>query len=103
MSISLNIIGQRIAAKRKKMTITQVQLADQVGISDKTLGKIENGFDMKLSVLFAIADVLKIDAIELMRSDDSADTLSSLNQPLSNKNKQQICDHLKAISQLLPE
>jgi|GEM_PF-6751598 len=99
MSISLNIIGQRIVAKRKKMKITQVQLAEQVGISDKTLGKIENGFDMRLSLLFAIADVLQIDAIELIRSDDSADSLSSLSQ----ENKQQICDHLKAICQLLPE
>ena len=98
MSISLNIVGQRIVTKRKKMKISQVQLAEKVGISDRTLGKIEKGFDMRLSLMLAIADALEIDPSMLL-SEDVDDQLTSL----SNAEKQQILGHLKAICQLLPD
>lgn len=80
------------------MRISQVQLAEKVGISERTLGKIENGFDMKLSLLLAISDALEIDIAQLL-SEDNDESLSSL----SETEKEQICSHLKAICQLLPE
>lgn len=98
MSISLNIVGQRIVTKRKKIKMSQVQLAEKVGISDRTLGKIEKGFDMRLSLMLAIADALEMDP-KMLLSEDVDDGLTSL----SKAEKQQILGHLKAICQLLPD
>lgn len=98
MSISLHIVGQRIVTKRKSMKLSQVELAEKVGISDRTLGKIEKGFDMRLSLMLAIADALDIEPTELL-SERIDDELTSL----SYVEKQQILSHLKAICQLLPD
>ncbi|MGB0895329.1 MAG: helix-turn-helix domain-containing protein [Parashewanella sp.] len=65
MSISLAKVGQRIVRYRKNKGIKQVQLAEAVGISKRTLSKIENGHDSQLSVLMAIADALEIDISQI--------------------------------------
>ncbi|WP_108944105.1 helix-turn-helix domain-containing protein [Shewanella halifaxensis] len=97
MSISLNIIGQRIVTKRKNVKLSQVQLADKVGISDRTLSKIENGYDLKLSLLLAICDALNIEAAELLSENNS--NASSL----SDESRLQIDSHLNAIRKLLAD
>ncbi|WP_259649450.1 helix-turn-helix domain-containing protein [Shewanella sp. MBTL60-007] len=97
MSISLNIIGQRIVTKRKIVKLSQVQLADRVGISDRTLSKIENGYDLKLSLLLAICDALNIETAELLSENNS--NASSL----SDESRLQIDSHLNAIRKLLAD
>lgn len=97
MTISFDLIGQRIGNQRKKMKMTQTQLADTVGVSSRTIGKIERGYDMRLSVLMAISDALD------MRLRDLLDY--SPQEPLailSQADKQKICRHLQAIAELLP-
>nr|WP_295030885.1 helix-turn-helix transcriptional regulator [Shewanella sp.] len=97
MRISLALIGQRIVDQRKMKKFSQLSLADKVGVSDRTLRKVEAGHDMKLSVLLAIAEALDIDVVQLLSADNSS--LSTL----SESEKQQICSHLKAICELLPD
>ena len=97
MSISLHVLGQRIVTKRKVLKMSQIQLADKVGISDRTLSKIEHGYDMRLSLLLAIADALEMDVGQLLRLNNDI-SLTVLNAD----EKQQICDYLKAICNLLP-
>lgn len=98
MSISLKKIGQRIVTKIKKLNISQIQLAETIGISDRTLSKIEHGFDMRLSLLLAICDALDIDVGQVLADGDNKALTS-----LSENDKQQIRDHLQAISKLLPD
>ena len=94
MSISLNIVGQRIVTQRKKLKLTQIQLAEKVGISERTLGKVENGFDMRLSMLLAISDALNMDVARLLSNNGDSDTNL-------DSNKQQILEHLDAIRLLI--
>ncbi|GIU12987.1 hypothetical protein TUM3792_02140 [Shewanella sp. MBTL60-007] len=79
------------------MKLSQVQLADRVGISDRTLSKIENGYDLKLSLLLAICDALNIETAELLSENNS--NASSL----SDESRLQIDSHLNAIRKLLAD
>ncbi len=61
------IIGQFIAAERKRKGYTQKQLADILGISDKTISKWErgNGFP-EVSLLLPLCNELEITVNELL-------------------------------------
>jgi transcriptional regulator with XRE-family HTH domain len=94
MTVSLKTIGQWIVDQRKSRGMTQLRLSDAVGISPRTLSKIENGFDMKMSLFLAIADVVGEDAAELLARPSARTTLT-------DENVQEIEQHLQAIKQLL--
>jgi transcriptional regulator with XRE-family HTH domain len=55
-------IGQRIKIARIRHRITQVRLAEQIGISTTALSQIENGetTDPRMSTLIALADALQV-------------------------------------------
>lgn len=61
------MIGKFIASERKKGGLTQKQLADKLGISDKTISKWEtgNGFP-EISLLLPLCEILEITANELL-------------------------------------
>ena len=60
--------GKFIADERKKKGYTQRQLAEQLGISDKTISKWENGTaDPSTSNLIAAAKLFDLSAEELLR------------------------------------
>ncbi|MGI2181062.1 helix-turn-helix domain-containing protein [Shewanella oncorhynchi] len=88
------MIGQRIVDQRKMRGMTQTQLSENVGISTRTLSKVENGFDIKLSLFLAISDALGADAAELLQ-------LSGSRSALTEANVQEIEQHLQAIKALL--
>jgi transcriptional regulator with XRE-family HTH domain len=95
MTVSLKTIGQWIVDQRKSRGMTQLRLSDAVGISPRTLSKIENGFDMKMSLFLAIAEVIgDDDAAELL-------ALPSARTTLTDENVQEIERHLQAIKQIL--
>ena len=58
----MNTLGERIAARRKELGLTQGDLARAVGISQAAVSQWENGETKNLRVdhLFAIADVLQV-------------------------------------------
>jgi len=60
-------IGKFIAMMRKEQSFTQKQLAEQLGISDKTISKWETGNGMpEVSLMLPLCDALKINVNELL-------------------------------------
>ena len=60
-------IGKFIAEHRKKVDLTQVQLAEKLGITDKAISKWERGIAMPdSSVMLELCDILGITVNELL-------------------------------------
>ena len=60
-------IGQFIATKRREQNLTQEQLAEKIGVSNKTVSKWETGKSMPdYSVVEVLCEVLNISASELI-------------------------------------
>ncbi|MBR1753904.1 helix-turn-helix transcriptional regulator [bacterium] len=58
-------IGNKIKQYRKKMKLTQAQLAEKVGLSDKHIGRIEAGvFYPTCNSFMHLIDILNIDISE---------------------------------------
>ena len=68
-------IGKFIAEERKNKKYTQRQLADILGISDKTISKWEtgNGFP-EISLLLPLCEELQISVNELLSGERLSDT-----------------------------
>ena len=64
-------IGKYIARKRKEQNLTQEQLAQQPGVSNKTIYKWENGKCMPdYSIIHKLCDALHVTRPELMDGED---------------------------------
>ena len=60
-------IGRFIAACRKRANLTQLQLADRLGITDKAVSKWERGITMPdTSIMLELCDVLSISVNDLL-------------------------------------
>ncbi len=60
-------IGRFIAACRKEKNLTQMQLAEKLGITDKAISKWERGIAMPdTSIMLALCDILGISVNELL-------------------------------------
>ncbi|MDD3222277.1 MAG: XRE family transcriptional regulator [Clostridia bacterium] len=69
-------IGKFIAKKRKNKNLTQEQLAEQLGVSNKTVSKWETGKCMPdYSVVTKLCDTLKITVSELMDGEEDKDSI----------------------------
>lgn len=67
-------IGSYIARKRKEQNLTQEQLAEQLGVSNKTISKWENGKCMPdYSIIEPLCDALHVTLPELMDGEDAAE------------------------------
>lgn len=68
------ITGQYIARKRKEKNMTQAQLAEKLGVSNKAVSKWETGKCMTdYSVVEALCGELEITVAELMDGENAAD------------------------------
>ena len=68
-------IGSYIAQKRRAQNLTQEQLAEQLGASNKTISKWENGKCMPdYSIIQTSSDALGVTLPELMDGEDAADS-----------------------------
>ena len=68
-------IGGYIARKCKEQNLTQEQLAEQLGVSNKTISKWENGKCMPdYSIIQTLCDALGVTLPELMDGEDAADS-----------------------------
>ena len=67
-------IGSYIAHKRREKNLTQEQLAQQLGVSNKTISKWENGKCMPdYSIIRKLCEVLQVTLPELMDGEDAAE------------------------------
>ena len=67
-------IGGYIARKRKEQNLTQEQLAQQLGVSNKTISKWENGKCMPdYSIIEPLCEALHVTLPELMDGEDAAE------------------------------
>lgn len=93
-------IGRFIASMRKAKNLTQQDLAEKLGVSDRTIGNWENGRNMPdLSLFKPLCDELDITINDLMSGEKISDnnyqekleeniinTIDYTNQKLKNKN-----------------
>lgn len=67
---NLNTIGNRLYALRKRMGMTQAELAEAAGLSDRTYADIERGsVNMRLETLLRICDALYITPDRILTKD----------------------------------
>ena len=66
-------IGGYIARKRKEQNLTQEQLAEKLGVSNKTISKWENGKCMPdYGIIQKLCETLHVTLAELMDGEDAA-------------------------------
>ena len=64
-------IGKYISNKRKDLKLTQEQLAEKLGVTDRSVSRWENGKSMPdLSILKSLCEVLNIKLEELFSGED---------------------------------
>jgi transcriptional regulator with XRE-family HTH domain len=56
-------IGRFLAAMRSRLGLSQSELARRLGVSAPNLSRIENGTDLRVSTLVAVAHALELEAI----------------------------------------
>ena len=60
-------IGRFIAERRKKIGLTQMQLAERLNITDRAVAKWENGRSLPdSSIMLELCDILKISVNDLL-------------------------------------
>ncbi len=100
------VIGNIIKKHRKKLKITQYELALKVGVDPKYISRIETGMSYpSLSVVEKIFDVLGVDIYYLFEEEKETDKnkiISIINEDLKNtsvKNLSIIKDIIKTITE----
>ena len=67
-------IGSYIAEKRRALNLTQEQLAEKLGVSNKTISKWENGKCMPdYGIIQKLCETLHVTLAELMDGEDAAE------------------------------
>ncbi len=85
-------IGKFIADCRKRKNLTQMQLAEKLGITDKAISKWERGISMPdSSIMLELCDILSISVNELL----SGEKISMENN--NQKNEQLLLDMAKEL------
>ena len=85
-------IGRFIAERRKKASLTQMQLAEKLGITDKAVSKWERGVAMPdTSIMLKLCDILGISVNELL----SGEKIDMENN--NQKNEQLLLDMAKEL------
>ena len=68
-------IGNKLHAIRKKCGLTQAEVAEAAGLSDRTYADIERGVvNMRIETILRICDVLHITPDEILTEDSSTIT-----------------------------
>ena len=76
-------IGKFIAARRKAASLTQMQLAEKLGITDRAISKWENGKTMPdSSIMLDLCEILEITVNDLLHGE--VVTVDNYNKELEN-------------------
>lgn len=74
--MNMQLIGKRICEQRKKLGLTQEQLAEAAGVSPQAVSKWENGHNLPdMDNLLVIADVLKMPYASIVEEEKGALTM----------------------------
>lgn len=66
------ITGKIISERRKKLNMTQKELADKLHITDKAVSKWERGLSFPdISVLIPLAEILNISLYDLLKGENN--------------------------------
>jgi len=77
-------IGKFIAERRKKVNLTQVRLAEKLGITDKAISKWERGIAMPdSSIMLELCDILNISVNDLLCGE--VVTMDNYNKEMESK------------------
>ena len=99
--ISKEIIGRRIANARKASQMTQAELSEKIGISEKYLSRIERGKQLPSIVIVAkICEVLHISTDELLAQSNVYNKNKGVQNEVGNLSKydqDQIIEIIKII------
>ena len=84
-------IGNKLYSVRKKMGMTQAQVAEAAGLSDRTYADIERGsVNMRIESILKICDVLRITPNEIFTESESEDLeLNEILNKLSHISKKE--------------
>lgn len=70
--MDIQLVGKRICEQRKKLGLTQEQLAETIGVTSQAVSKWENGHNLPdIDNLLIIADVLKVPYSSLVEDEKS--------------------------------
>lgn len=96
-------LGKNIAARRKKLTLTQDQVAERLGVEPMTISRFECGVSLpSLRRLVRLSAVLETSAAELLaqsvgnRSDQSL-LIEQWLQPLSARQRSFVVDSVRQL------
>ena len=69
----MHTVGNRLLAFRKRMGMTQAEVAESAGLSDRTYADIERGtVNMRIETILRICSVLHITPDEVLTDDSTA-------------------------------
>ena len=93
-------IGKFIADCRKKKNLTQMQLAEKLGITDKAISKWERGIAMPdSSIMLELCDILGISVNELLSGEEIK--MENYNKEMENKLLEMVEEKERSDKQLL--
>ena len=71
-----HIIGNRLLAVRKRLGLTQAEVAEAAGLSDRTYADIERGsVNMRIDTILRICNVLHITPDDILTEECNSDSL----------------------------
>ena len=103
------LLGQNIAAARRKRELTQQELAERVGIESVTVSRLETGASLPSVVrLIEIADVLGISLAELVggvspHATDQAEKILDCLRLVSEADRYLLVDVVKCLAERLAQ
>ena len=108
MDINYELLGKNIRKLRTSADMTQRQLAELVGVTDRHIGQVEAGKNVpSLSVTVAIANALNVGVDQLLygdlenREDYFIKELNSLTEGFNKNHKAMIMELVNAIVTVL--
>ena len=90
--LDLREIGNRFLMQRKKSGLTQAELAERAGLSERTYADIERGTaNMRVQTFAQICNALNIDANEILthRIDAEQNTAEEITEKLQTASEKQ--------------
>ena len=96
-----SVIGNKLYSIRKKTGMTQADVAEKAGISDRTYADIERGsVNMRVETLIRICNVLKITPNEILSDEKeqeiTTENITELLNSISSKERKAVFKLLEA-------